>query len=317
MDPPSSEQLVSWHNVFVYGTLKKGFTNYKWYLGPAVELGKAVFVGEGKTKDPFPMTLAPVHLLKTRPPVVLDRREGEQISGEVYEVDDSTLEGLDLLEGIKAGKYLRREIEVCVQCNRQPVPIVCHIYFFPVNPELLALPRMSNYGEREHGLYLPVTRANPDIVELCTRKRRHGLATSTPSSMQVHCLRLLPNQDLLKGLRQFCEERRISASVVLTCVGSTGRTRLRPAGVPASRDFDGKFEIVSLTGTLSDTGHHLHMSISDQECNVFGGHVLEGCIVRTTAEIAIGVLPELRFSRPADERTGFDELCIGVKRPRV
>ena len=53
----------------------------------------------------------------------------------------------------------------------------------------------------------------------------------------------------------------------------------------------------SLTGTLSPTGHHLHMSISDRDCRTYGGHVLEGCIVRTTAEL---VLAEVMKSEQAE-----------------
>ena len=47
----------------------------------------------------------------------------------------------------------------------------------------------------------------------------------------------------------------------------------------------GKFEIVSLTGTLGcDDKPHVHMSISDADCNVFGGHVVEGSKVANCAE---------------------------------
>jgi hypothetical protein len=52
-------------------------------------------------------------------------------------------------------------------------------------------------------------------------------------------------------------------------------------------EFNGKFEIVSLSGTLSSSGHHVHMSIADCDGNVFGGHLMEGCLVRTTAEIVL------------------------------
>jgi hypothetical protein len=74
--------------------------------------------------------------------------------------------------------------------------------------------------------------------------------------------------------------------------------------------FQGKFEIVSLTGTFSQETHHVHMSISDSKCAVFGGHVMEGCIVRTTAEIAIGDISGINFERRDDSRTGYDELYI-------
>jgi predicted DNA-binding protein with PD1-like motif len=35
-----------------------------------------------------------------------------------------------------------------------------------------------------------------------------------------------------------------------------------------------------------------------------------GCIVRTTAEVLVALLPGHRFSREMDEATGFKELAI-------
>jgi hypothetical protein len=43
---------------------------------------------------------------------------------------------------------------------------------------------------------------------------------------------------------------------------------------------------------------------------VLGGHVARGCIVRTTAEIVLALLPEHCFSREHDVRSGFAELVI-------
>ena len=56
--------------------------------------------------------------------------------------------------------------------------------------------------------------------------------------------------------------------------------------------------------------HHLHLSISDAECRVVGGHLLQGCIVRTTAEIVLAELEGAAFERPHDPLTGFAELSI-------
>lgn len=110
--------------------------------------------------------------------------------------------------------------------------------------------------------------------------------------------------------------------MILTCVGSTGKTTLRPAASSDAVVFEGPHEIVSLTGTLcasksplgakgGQSSHHLHMSVSDGvTCSVKGGHLLEGTIVRTTAEVAVGELPGLLFDRVLDPRTGFNELSV-------
>ena len=39
---------------------------------------------------------------------------------------------------------------------------------------------------------------------------------------------------------------------------------------------------------------------------------MEGCYVRTTAEICIGVISGVAFTRPVDMRTGYDELSIDL-----
>jgi len=38
--------------------------------------------------------------------------------------------------------------------------------------------------------------------------------------------------------------------------------------------------------------------------------VAPGCIVRTTAEILLALLPDLRFSRELDPASGWDELVV-------
>ena len=72
---------------------------------------------------------------------------------------------------------------------------------------------------------------------------------------------------------------------------------------------DARFEVVSLVGTLSPDGLHLHASLGDEEGEVRGGHLVRA-IVHTTAEIVIGDAPALVFSRDLDPRTGFKELVI-------
>ena len=146
-----------------------------------------------------------------------------------------------------------------------------------------------------------------------------ALATSRPHIPHVHVLRLLPGDDLLLSIREFVKNHALKAAFVVTCVGSVGHCRLRPAGVAVPRVWeDRNFEIVSLTGTMecnvkgAEASEHLHMSVSDHECTVFGGHVVEGCKVRTTAEIVLGCVDNgLVFQRAHDERTGYHELYIG------
>ncbi len=130
-------------------------------------------------------------------------------------------------------------------------------------------------------------------------------------SMRIHVVRLLPGEDIILSIQNFAKRKHIRAGVILTCVGSTGHTTLRPAGRKEGKIFKGKHEIVSLTGTFNADGqHHLHCSISDEVCKVYGGHMLRGCLVRTTVELVLGDIANMDFKRDKDPRTGFSELFV-------
>jgi predicted DNA-binding protein with PD1-like motif len=65
---------------------------------------------------------------------------------------------------------------------------------------------------------------------------------------------------------------------------------------------------VAFDGVKSSS--HLHMALSTSTGQVLGGHVAPGCIVRTTAEVLLALLPEWQFAREPDAATGFDELVV-------
>lgn len=130
------------------------------------------------------------------------------------------------------------------------------------------------------------------------------------TSMTFEALRLRPGEDLKKSLDRFVLERKLSAGCILACAGSLSQLVVRLAGGSDVVTVDGPLEIVSLTGTLSPDGSHLHVAVADGDGHVFGGHVKEVCRVHTTAEVVVGILPGIRFGRKFDPDTGFRELLI-------
>jgi predicted DNA-binding protein with PD1-like motif len=76
------------------------------------------------------------------------------------------------------------------------------------------------------------------------------------------------------------------------------------------RVFDEPMEIISLTGTLSPDGPHIHISLSRGDGACVGGHVGAGCLVHTTAELVIGELTDAEFRRMSDPATGHAELGV-------
>lgn len=138
------------------------------------------------------------------------------------------------------------------------------------------------------------------------------LTMPTPSSrLQAYALRLRPGDDLRQQLLAFVAAHHIEAGAVLTCVGSLTDVSLRLANQENATHYHGHFEIVSLVGTLSASGGgHLHLAVADSTGRTLGGHLLDGCRVYTTAELVLGALPALRFTREKDDTYGYNELVV-------
>lgn len=139
---------------------------------------------------------------------------------------------------------------------------------------------------------------------------RHLLSVDTKIPMKTHIFRLKPGSDLRNEIQKVVNTLDIKAGWILTCLGSLTSAHIRFANQPDGRHHTNYFEITSLTGTLSRNGSHLHISISDAEGKTLGGHLLEGSRVYTTAEIVIGYVDNLVFTREKDGSTNWPELQI-------
>lgn len=129
-------------------------------------------------------------------------------------------------------------------------------------------------------------------------------------NVEVYPFRLKPGEDLKKSIDNFVREHQIKAGWVSTCAGSLTNYNIRFANQPNSSGGTGHFEILSLSGTVSTNGSHLHISISDSTGKTIGGHLSEGCTVYTTAEIVICTANNFIFKREKDGTTPWDELKI-------
>jgi len=128
--------------------------------------------------------------------------------------------------------------------------------------------------------------------------------------MKLLPLRLQPGDDLRPALEQAIRQAGCDAAFVLSGIGSLGRAGIRLAGAEQTLTLDGEYEILTLAGSIASNGSHLHVSLSDREGRVLGGHAGPGCIVRTTAEVLIALLPDWQLRREPDEATGYAELKI-------
>ena len=94
------------YKVFVFGTLKEGFPNFKTNKGTRL-------TGRFVTKNTYPL-----YLIGDRytPWLVLDDENGYQIKGEVYSVSEAVLAELDELEQTSETDGYRR-VELDVYCE--------------------------------------------------------------------------------------------------------------------------------------------------------------------------------------------------------
>lgn len=149
-----------------------------------------------------------------------------------------------------------------------------------------------------------------------TAKTPPQVESAESRSQRIFALRLRPGQDLRQELIRFTAERSIRAGFIYTAVGSLRKAVIRCADQEKGTAWNEKLELVSLVGTLSTEGSHLHLSVSDKNGKTFGGHLLDGCVVYTTVELVIGDLDDLTFVRENDPDSGYQELKIKDRRSK-
>ena len=104
--------------------------------------------------------------------------------------------------------------------------------------------------------------------------------------MKPHSLKLSPESDLIKSIKEYSFANSLYGYVS----GVVGNLKTVCIQCPGNREinkFEGNLEIVSLNGHFNKGDVHLHLSFADEGCNVFGGHLEEGCIVKKGTDILL------------------------------
>ncbi|MFM7086612.1 MAG: PCC domain-containing protein [Cyanobium sp.] len=103
-------------------------------------------------------------------------------------------------------------------------------------------------------------------------------------------LHLDAGSDVRLSLEALAREQAASG-YVLSVVGNLSTAVFQCPGRPAPTRLRGELEIITLSGTLSPEGVHLHLSFSDGDCRVWGGHLEPGTLVLRGADLLLGFLP--------------------------
>jgi predicted DNA-binding protein with PD1-like motif len=102
-------------------------------------------------------------------------------------------------------------------------------------------------------------------------------------------VKLEPGDEAIASLKKFADEQNVKAAFVQG-VGAAKRAKLGSFSVATKkykeRVFKGDFEVLSLSGNLSETGPHLHAVISSHDFGAAGGHVFE-LVVSVTLELFV------------------------------
>lgn len=128
--------------------------------------------------------------------------------------------------------------------------------------------------------------------------------------IKTHIFRLKPGDDLRKGIQAYVAENKIQAGWISCGVGSLTQYHIRFANQQRGTQDSGYFEIVSLAGTVSINGSHIHISISDTTGYTIGGHLLYDNLIYTTSELIIQETDAFVFTREKDGTTSWEELQI-------
>ena len=115
--------------------------------------------------------------------------------------------------------------------------------------------------------------------------------------MRTLSLKLGPGSDLRRSLEQLAIEQG-APGFVLGVVGNLSRAAFQCAGRSGPTILEGDLEIITLQGTVAPGGVHLHLSLSDSDCQVWGGHLEPGTLVLKGADLLVGFLPDSQPAAP-------------------
>ncbi|MGF1726393.1 PPC domain-containing DNA-binding protein [Photobacterium nomapromontoriensis] len=131
--------------------------------------------------------------------------------------------------------------------------------------------------------------------------------------MIPHAFRLTEGDDLKHAILAYVQTNGIEAGSLLSGVGCLSCAKIRLANETQELVLDGPLEILTLMGTLTPDHIHLHIAVADKTGAVYGGHLVDGCIVSFTAEICLAAYQNMAFHRHFDPNTGFTELVVTPK----
>ena len=128
-------------------------------------------------------------------------------------------------------------------------------------------------------------------------------------------IRIDKGEEIFSSLIQFCKENNISSGSFVG-IGATAKAELAVYDLEKKqyniKTYNQPLEITNITGniTLMDNEPvvHAHITLSDEQMNVVGGH-MKSAVVSLTCEIYLTKL-DAQINRKKDEETGLNLLDL-------
>ncbi len=128
-------------------------------------------------------------------------------------------------------------------------------------------------------------------------------------------VRLIRGEEVIASLTSLAEKEKIQSGFLFG-LGAVANPKLGYFDLNTkeyqSEIFEGEFEIVNLTGNISHLNGkpfiHAHITVSDEDCRAFGGHLFSAQI-HATGEIAI-IDFGIPLSRKLDQEIGLKLLDL-------
>ena len=130
--------------------------------------------------------------------------------------------------------------------------------------------------------------------------------------MRAVPLHLEAGSDVRRSLEQLALDHN-AGGFVLSVVGNLSQAAFACPGKSAPTVLAGELEIITLQGTISPDGVHLHLSFSDASCQVWGGHLEHGTLVLRGADLLVGLLSAGSSAAPIASARSEPRVEIAVR----
>lgn len=126
-----------------------------------------------------------------------------------------------------------------------------------------------------------------------------------------YIVRIDKGEEIIEQIKKICIDNNIKAGSI-TGLGATDRVKVGLFNTTnkeyISKELAGGFEITSLIGNISKMNNevylHMHINVSDENLNVYGGH-LNHCYISATCELVIDEI-DIDVDRKFNEDIGLN-----------